>query len=108
MSRDAFDMQIEQLRSQVADLRSKMDEFATGSQMPEKGRQAMEEARQRAIGMGQRMAEQKGIAIPLGTVLLTLMAVFAAMMLFPEFGTRTSETFRRWWNEYFGQRYGTP
>lgn len=106
MSRDPFDMQIEQLRSQVAELRSKMDELATGQQWPEKGRHTMEEAKKKALGMGHHMTEQKGIAIPLGTLLLTFLAVMAVMTMFPEFGTRATETFRKWWNHYFGKGYG--
>jgi hypothetical protein len=98
-------MQIEQLRSQVSELRGKMDEFTSSPHWSEKGRHTMEEAKHTAMGVGQRMSEQKGMAIPLGTLLFALLAFFVAMTFYPEFGTRMTETFRKWWNEYFGEKY---
>lgn len=98
MEREALETQIEQMRTQIAELRRKMDELVRSPEMAEKARLRMEEARRTAAEMGQRIAERKGIAIPIGTIMLTLITIFAVMTLFPQ----TTEMLRRKWHEYVG------
>lgn len=99
MSMNAVEMQIEQLKSQISELRSKVDELVAGPQVTEKARRTMEQARQSALEVGQRIARRKGVAIPIGTLVLTGLAIFAVTMLFPQ----TTEMIRRKWNEYLGK-----
>ncbi len=100
--KDANEMQIDQMKSQIAEMRSKMDEFLSGPQVSERARQRLEQARQTALGVGQRMSDQKGMAIPVGTIVLSLLALFTLFLFYPDFGTKTTDTLRRWWHDYFG------
>ncbi|MBI2954744.1 MAG: hypothetical protein HYY30_10555 [Chloroflexi bacterium] len=104
MNMESAQMQVEQLKSQMAELRAKMDELASGQQVSAKAQETMEQARQAALDMGQRVAERKGTFIPLGTLALMVVAVFAVMTFFPDFGARTTEAVRRMWREYTGGR----
>ncbi|MCL5264399.1 MAG: hypothetical protein M1343_04270 [Chloroflexi bacterium] len=102
MARESFETQIEQMKSQIVELRARLDE-AMSHPYTAKTRETMEEARRRAAEMGQRVYERKGIAIPIGTVMLLAFTLGAMLIMFPHMGTRTVDSLRDRWRKYTGR-----
>lgn len=86
---DTTEKQMEQMRAQMNEMRARMDQM---SRMMEeyrvKGAKAMEEARERAMAVGQKVSEQKGIAIPFGLLLTLGLMVAAVWIFYPDLGER--------------------
>jgi hypothetical protein len=86
---DGMEKQMEQMQAQMRQLQNLMDQMS--QKMEEyraKGGQAVEEARGRAIQVGQKVSEQKGIAIPFGLLATLGLMVAAVWIFYPDLGAR--------------------